>query len=113
MLVETYLICKKIQEQYQIIEKYDNQDENIDNASKTAAIGVLISLILLAIFSLSIYIWAIYTLIEYGNNCSDPSVKWIALACMFIPGLGPIVTLIILYVDGCVRKGKRLKKKRK
>ena len=114
MLVETYLICKKIQQQYQIIEKYDeDNDDNIDNTSKTAATITLISFILLFIFCISIYIWAIYTLIEYGHNCSDPSIKWIALACFFIPGLGPIATLIILYVDGCVRRGKKSKSKRK
>ena len=131
MLVETYLICQKIQEQYKLIEKYEEEESNFnsndfnssfDTSNETtlkpsqarAAAGVTIVILVLALIAvISLYVWAIMLLIHYGQYC-DPVARTIAIVLLFVPGIGPIPTIIIMYANGCVSKGtKKLKKKSK
>jgi len=134
MLVETYLICQKIKEQYELIEKYEEDERNsFDNDSNDdsssfgtsnettltpsqakAAAGVTIVILVLVILAvISLYVWAIILLVHYGQYC-DPVARTIAIVLLFVPGIGPIPTIIIMYATGCVSKGtKKLKKKSK
>ena len=96
MLVETYLICQKIQEQYQLIEKYEsgefkfesNESNEFDTSNqttltpeeaKTAAGTAIIILILALIAVISLYVWAIVLLVKYGKYCEwmqDPGNRF-------------------------------------
>ena len=127
MLVETYLICQKIKEQRQLIEKYENGDFNFESddtntsnqinltpeQAKAAAGATITILVLVLLAVIALYVWAIVLLVKYGKYC-DPVARWISIILLFIPAIGPIPTIIIMYASGCVSKGsKKLKKKRK